>query len=320
MGDVGNIQAAAKAFPSGSSVWDSNGIVRLRALVLLSGGVRKTELSAGLGRSLLDLPLPGETTVLGAWMTQAQQLPTACAIRVLVSKALALPVIDPGMSDGQRLRIEHDKAELRGTGGVLRDLAEEFADDDWMLVASGNQVLLRPLESIVGELAKLGAPINLLSEQDGTSVGVQLIQCGALRGIRPKGYIDFKEQALPEVARHFGVRVGRSTGRTGIAIRTLDQYVRAVRTLSLSDRCALGEDVFAEEWSPTFSLVQPGANVATGAMVHDAIVMRGATVERGAVLVRALVCPGAKVLSGATVADAVVAANTTVRARVGGAA
>lgn len=318
MGENGNNHRADGVATGAAGVRHAHG-VRVRALVLLSGGVRKTELAAGLERSLLDLPLPGGKTILGAWLEHAQQLGSACSVRVLVSQGLALPERAPGGALAD-VTIAHDKGEFRGTGGVLRDAAEEFDDDDWLLVAAGNQVLQRSLGSLVADLTSLESPVALLSESDGTSVGVELVQCRALREIRPKGYIDLKEQALPQIAAQFGVRVARSTTRAAYAIRTLDQYVRAVRTLSQSDRCTLDEDVFAEEWSPTFSLVQEGARVAQGAMVHDAIVMQGATVEAGAVLVRSLVCPGASVLRGAMVADTVVSAKSVVRGTGRGAA
>ncbi|HYF14007.1 MAG TPA: hypothetical protein VD971_02920 [Phycisphaerales bacterium] len=281
-----------------------------RALIVLSGGVRTSRLSEALGRSLLDLPLPGAGTLLATWRQHAAGLAgelgiDRLALRVMVSKPLALPRPVPG-HERLGVTLEYDKIELRGTGGLLRDLAEDYADDDELLVVAGHQALLRPLADLYKLMRAVGGDMTLLAEADGSAVGVHLVRCGALRDVRAKGYVDLKEQALPEIARTRIVRVATSPRRAAMPIRTLDQYMRVLRVLTEGADADAANDPYAEEWTPTFALVDAGARVARTAVIHDSVVMNGAAVGDGAVLVRSLVCEDAHVEPGSLVFDSVV--------------
>lgn len=294
---------------------------RLRALVLLSGGVRQTQLAAGLGRPLVDLPLTGGRTLLSSWRDHMTNLRETSGVaetsmRVIVSKPLALPRQVPPAA-GVNISLEYDKIELRGTGGLIRDIADDYADDDEILVATANQVLLRPLHELYAMLAQLRSDIGLLAEPGGNAVGVHLMRCGALRAIRAKGFVDLKEQALPELAKTCDVRVAMSQRPVALPVRTLEQYIRTLRALSEASAELTAPDPYAEEWTPTFSLVDESATVAKNSLVHDSVVMTGAKVGAGAVVVRSLVCEGAVVQPGQTVFDTIVASKPASR---GGAA
>lgn len=293
--------------PPPHEVWGRS----LRALVVLSGGVRVNQMAAGLGRSTLDLPVTESSSLLGHWEEQAEalskRLPTnqrALCLRAIVSKPGALPKV---FAPRSRVEVtpEYERVELRGTGGLLRDLAEDYGDDDAILVVHGNQVLVRPLPETFDLLAAIDADVVILAEPDGSSSGVHLMRCGALRDIRPKGYIDLKEQALPAMSQTHRVRVVRSESPSGLRVRTLEQYIRALRALRTGDLLDR-PDPYAEEWATTFALTQEGAHVDPGATIHDSIVMRGATVGARAVVVRSLVCEGAKVPAGAAIFDSVI--------------
>jgi NDP-sugar pyrophosphorylase family protein len=113
-----------------------------------------------------------------------------------------------------------------------------------------------------------------------------------------------KEQALPQIALHYEVRVVRRRRPTGLPIRTLEDFVQALR---LHHRRRQGKpfiaDPLAEDWSPAFALIEPGATVDASARIHDSIVLAGAVVEPGAVLVRSLVCAGEVVRHDKTIVD-----------------
>jgi NDP-sugar pyrophosphorylase family protein len=143
------------------------------------------------------------------------------------------------------------------------------------------------------------------------------MRCGALRAIRAKGFVDLKEQALPELAKTCDVRVAMSQHPVALPVRTLEQYIRTLRALSEASAELTAPDPYAEEWTPTFSLVDESATVAKNSLVHDSVVMTGAKVGAGAVVVRSLVCEGAVVQPGQTVFDTIVASKPATR---GGAA
>ncbi len=292
----------------------------LRSVLLLAGGVRRGSLGQALGRPLVDLPVPKYGSMLGAWGEQVSGLAKVIGgpiqVRAMVSQQLQLPRTVKQCT-GVELLAEYDKGEFRGTGGLLRDVTDEYEDDDFILVATANQVLLKSLSEVFEvlrvEQAKAGADVVLLSEPDGSASGFMLIRCACLRGIRGNGYLDFKEQSLPQIAKEFVVKVAKCPRRASLPVRTLEQYIRTLRVLHTGDLDMNIEpriDPYEEEWTATFAMVDETASVAKGAIVHDSVVMRNAKVGAGAVLVRSLVCEGAVVDAGRVVYDSVIASES----------
>jgi NDP-sugar pyrophosphorylase family protein len=284
-----------------------------KVVIALAGGVRQSAMSAALGRPVVDLPLPDGRSILQMWRDEVQDLGRALGgemipLRTLVSKPSALPkLVEPGTL--VPVTVEYDKLDFRGTGGLLRDLAADFRPDDLMLVLHGNQVPLMPLTQMWSMLTSEQAAVTLMAEPDGTAAGIQLVQAGALEGVRDKGFIDFKEQALPAIAKQHRVRVVRSQTPVLQPIRTLDQYISTLRMLTLrasNNMHTVPEtNAVTEEWTRTFALVDVKASVAKDAIVHDSVVLPGATIMGGGVVVRSIVSQGATVPAGARVFDSV---------------
>jgi len=290
----------------------------LRALVLLAGSVRETAFSRDLGRSPLDLPLRDGETVLQSWCRNAESLARSLGVgagftvRVLVNRSARLPESLP--RDGEvRVSAEYDPHELRGTGGVLRDIAENFAPDDVLLVGHAYQPVFEPLTELVREMTRVGGDVTLLAGDEGEPLGLKLTRRACLDVVKVRGFVDFKEQALPLIAAGFDVRVASVRGATSMSLRTLDGYLGALRRLHAPP--GVETDPLAEDWFRTFSVVEPGAEVSSSARVHDSVVLSGARVGAGAVLVRSLVCRGASVASGEVIFDRVVADPSASRAR-----
>jgi N-acetylglucosaminyldiphosphoundecaprenol N-acetyl-beta-D-mannosaminyltransferase len=274
---------------------------KLRALVLLGGSIRPTPLSASIGRSVLDLPLDDAGSVLNHWLSHAADLARYAGlerlpVRVMVNRASAEPgSVAPRFAGSYR--VERDLSEYRGTGGVLRDLAvaAEYDDDDLILVANAQQVLIDPLVAIAAALNKKQADVGLVSHDDGTPSGVYLVRCRALRLIPTVGYVDMKEQALPAIAGQHAVAVVHRRRPTGLPVRSLADYLQALRHYH---RRRLGHarptlsDPLAEDWLPAFAIVEDASTVDPRSHVHDSVVLRGGVVEPGAIVVRSLVCPG----------------------------
>ena len=272
---------------------------RLRAVILLGGSVRPTELTTATGRSVLDLPLDEAGTIFNYWLQQAQDLARHAnlgqlPVRVMVNHNSAEPYSAAPRYYGT-YRVERDLSEYRGTGGLLRDLvdAADYDDDDLVLIANAAQILLDPLPAVATALDRKQAAVSFVAHQDGTPSGVQLFRCKTLRLIPETGYVDMKEQALPLIAGQHDVAVVQRRRPTGLPVRSLAGYVTALRHYH---RRRLGKpavsDPLAEDFTPAFALVEDGASVDVRAHVHDSVVLKGATVEAGAVLVRSLVCTG----------------------------
>ena len=298
-------------------------LTRLRALVLLGGSVRPTALGLATGRSVLDLPLDENGSVFNGWLDQAADLARtlglpALPVRVMVNQTSP----EPASADPRHFgafRVERDLSEYRGTGGVLHDLAKDYADDDLVLVANAAQILMDPLPTIAAALHRAGGDVTVVSHEDGTPSGIMLVTCKTLRAIAEAGYVDMKEQALPEIAKRYDVQVLARRRPTGMPIRTLEDYIRALRS---HHRRKAGKrqsiDPLAEDWNPSFSLIEPGAQVDPAARVHDSVVLSGGVVEAGAVLVRSVVCPGGLTRRDTTAIETFVTQSRESKRRRGG--
>lgn len=299
------------ARPAGHHV--ARSLSRLRALVLLGGSVRQTPLLAAVKRSILDLPLEQDTTILNHWLGQASEVARYAGLdtlptRVLVNRTSFEPISGAARYAGA-YTVERDASEYRGTAGVLRDLVQNYDDNDLVLVASASQVLLDPLAAIAAALDHKGGDVNLISHRDGTPSGVFLARVQTLRLIPAIGFIDMKEQGLPLIAGKFDVKVVQCRKPSGLAVRNLADYVGA---LHAHHRRRAGRplnvDPLAEDWQPSFAIMESGASVGPKVHLHDSVVLRGAVVETGASLVRSVVCPGAVVRQKQSVIDRFVTA------------
>ncbi len=276
---------------------ETTSLSKLKALVLLGGHVRPTPLSTSTDRSLLDLPLGEDGSVLNHWLSHAASLSAAAGleklpVRVMVDRISPEP-ISTALKYFGSFRVERDQSEYRGTGGVLGDLAAGYDDDDLILVANAAQILLDPLVTLAASLDQKRGDIAVISHRDGTPSGMMLVRCKTLRAIPKNGFFDMKEQAMPLIAQAFAIEVVHRRRPSGLPIRSAEDYIQALRFFHMrrGGRPTL-IDPLAEDWQPTFGIVEEGAIVDPSARVHDSVVLRGGIVEANAVLVRSIVCPG----------------------------
>ena len=304
---------------------DGSLLGRIRAVVLLGGSVTRVPLSAATGRTLLELPLESGRSILDDWQRHVSEL--ACllerdslTVRLLLERSsLALPfLLDPRVD----LRVEHDPRPYRGTGGLLRDLAEEYDDDDVLLVGSAAQVLIEPLPDLVRAMAVTGADVCVVSHADGTPSSLLLVRCACLRLLPRAGFVDLKEQGLAMIsAKHRGSVIYRRMPY-GLPVRDMRDYLVAVMRYHRSRAGALvglsmgngngangnggSGGPFEEGWSPSFAIVEDGADVDRNAQIHDSIVLRGGRVDSRSFVVRSIVCPGGVVRARRTVVNQLV--------------
>jgi N-acetylglucosaminyldiphosphoundecaprenol N-acetyl-beta-D-mannosaminyltransferase len=291
------VRATGAAVVGAAAIPDVTMLRRLRALVLLGGSVRPTPLASATGRNPLDLPLGENGTILQHWLHHAADVVGLAElanlpVRILVDRHSPEPEVRGGRYEYGTVHVERDHSEYRGTGGVLGDLAADYDDDDLILVCTAAQVLLEPLASITQALVASRGDVAMVAHQDETPSGVMLLTCKTLRRVASTGFVDMKEQALPTIAASgFKVTVVHRRRSTGMPVRSLSDYILALRHYH---RRRLGSapahDPFAEDWRPTFAIVEDGATVEETARVHDAVVLRGGRVEAGSVLVRSVVC------------------------------
>jgi hypothetical protein len=269
-------------------------IKRIQAVILLGGSLLRSPLSAATGRSFLDLPVVSGRSIFDCWRDDLKSFASSYSIdsltaRLIIDRRASEPKL-PLCEGAVNLSVEYDPHEYRGTAGILRDVSIDYDDDDYIVVASAAQILLEPMEKLVCELASKANDISLVAHDDGTPCGLMLIRCGCLREIPAIGYIDLKEQAFPEIAKYYRVHVVRHIRASGLPIRTLEDYIEALRAYR---RLRAGNiDHRAEEDGyPLFEIIEDGAVVNPESRLHDSIVLRGGRVEGESVLFRSIVGP-----------------------------
>ena len=273
---------------------------RLRAIVLLAGAVGSNQLPSEVGRSVLELPITGDLNLLDVWdrriwefLEEAIDVEGEPEVRILVDPANPIPDLS-NRRVGLHFRTERDEGDYRGTAGVLRDLCTGFADDDYLLVGNASQCPDAGLMATLTAGAVEDVGVRLLADRRGAPTGLMLIRCGALRSVPEIGYIDLKEQALPGIAAESGVRVVQIDAIASRPLRRRRDYVDVLRSWhgseSLVGVSALNP--YEERWTPSFSIVEPGAQVSGDARLYDSVVLAGGVVEPGCQLVRCVVGPG----------------------------
>ena len=293
----------------------------LRAVILLGGTVRPGRLCTAIGRPIFELPLDAGRSILDYWRQQTAALGRSIGrpdlpVRVMVdqnSSETRMALAVTAGADLAPLQLERDPQDYRGTGGVLRDLAGSYNKNDLLLVANAAQVLVQSLTACAIAMAErardggAGADVIVADHEDGTPSGLMLVRCSVLALIPATGFVDMKEQALPAIARSHRVGVAHFAEPTGLPVRSLAQYVRALRWHARRDAGgSVRDDPFAENLENLFSVVESGATVAADARLHDSVVLAGGRVEAGATLVQSVVGPGGRVRRGDRVVDQVV--------------
>ncbi|MEM7236130.1 MAG: hypothetical protein AAF517_28450 [Planctomycetota bacterium] len=264
------------------------------------------------GRSVLDLPIDDGWTFVADWQKQVHDLREFAGIRelplrLMLDTAATEPIL-PEPLPGVKVSVERDPKPFRGTGGLLRDIADQYDDDAYLVVANAAQVLLQPLPELTWTMAATGGDICAVSHLDGVPSGLMFVQCRCLRKIPEIGFVDLKEQALPMISKNHRASVVYREVPSGLPVRSLEGYIRA---LSCYHKSRVGKsfmDPFGEDWETSFSIVEPGAEVAEGARLHDSVVLRGGRVERDAFVAKSIVCGDGIVTRRKTVVDELIRA------------
>jgi len=138
---------------------------RLRAVVLLAGSVRANHLRKLTNRRALHMPIAQGQTVLDCWREQLTSMAerlgvSALPVRVMVDQATGENTAS--RSHGPiELTVEPDPLDLRGTGGLLSDIAREYDDDDLLLIGHASQLLFEPLAALTAAIASSSRDVSI---------------------------------------------------------------------------------------------------------------------------------------------------------------
>ena len=283
---------------------------RIDRVVILAGEVRATRFTDSIGCHRIELPVSRHHTLMAEWAELFLQLAREQGpVDVAVQLDLESPFPAGVESAGKQICVRRDPSDYRGTAGLLRDLSSGADPEARWLVVTGAQLLAEPLNELLAEMFATGGDVTIYSHRDGTPGGLTLLRPKVLDQISDKGFVDFKEQALGQIARHHEVRVISRERATAWPIRTLGEYIHALRerTLQMTNP-NLRTNPFAEQLESAFTIIDPSAEVDPSVKCHDSVVLADAKVEAGATLIRSVVGVGAKVAAGQRLVDRLVAA------------
>jgi len=293
--------ASARRPSGGRAAWRPS---QLRAVVLLGGTVRNAGFGAAIKRSLLDLPIGGGINLLQHWGNEVSQLcshlgMTKIPVRLVIGRTCFSP---QGWVEAQgvHLAVERDPVEFRGTGGVLRDLAQDYDDNDLLLVATAHMLSMEPLTHRVDQLFAGSGDVRLLAGLNMVPAGLFVLRCGALRELSTSGFVDLKEQGLPTIAKRHSVQVVEGSHLPAYSIRRWNDYLAALRARHQPEG-PQETSPYEENWQPMFRIVEKGAIVDPLASIHDSVILAGRRVDAKATVVRSLVGPDGIVQRGQTV-------------------
>lgn len=286
------------------------------AVVLLAGRVGPAELGRGVRRNVLDLPVDDRRRLLDAWAERLEALARANGhgpLRVLlaIDQASSAPRL-PAETAFPHVRFEvvRDATEYRGTAGVVKDAIVDVPRGAHVLVATASQIVREPIERVLSALNGASEGVGLVPHRGSDFAALFLLHSSRFDSVPDVGFMDLKEQALPEPAEGRRLAVVRRPEGASLPIRTRDEYIRALRTVHAANGAARAAvDPFEEEWQPRFSIVEEGAEIAPSAVVQDSVVLAGARVEDGAVVARSVVCPGGVVRSRGQAVETIVVAG-----------
>lgn len=284
---------------------------RPRSCIMLAGGLEPSPLVQASGRSVLDLFLTPDQTVLDVWMESVNGGVTDDRlIEMRVVSNAFIPSVWPRSSS--HVRFEEDPLPYRGPAGILLDMCAGYSPDDHVMVVEAGRVCPESLTRFTAAHFASEADITIARNPDESPAGVYMVRCRALKSIAPVGYVDLKEQWLARsCAAGSVIRVVDFAWPGALPLRTRTDFLHAARCLSRRAPSIEPSTVIPSQGSEasrdgSLRIIGRGATVASDADVYDAVVMPGATVGAAAYIEQSIICPGAVIEPRARIIEAIV--------------
>lgn len=280
------------------------------AVILLAGGLRTSDLHQSLGFPAAGLPLEPRRTVLQSWVEvlraddrlRGARLSLTCSSerdREWFSAEVRR------LTNAGPIEVTLDRRPHRGVGGVVADTVSEFDQDLDVVVVEVN-TLPPPSVSIALDALRESASLVVGSSIDDRPAGVVVLKRRVLEIVPRIGYLDLKEQFLPQaVARGFRAVAARITP-TAVRISDRRNYLRAVRIWQETRRLPDAGHRSSSTGSGR-SVICEGAVVHDRSVIRDSVVLPGAVIAGGAVVARSVVGPMIRIPENTIVVDGIVA-------------
>ncbi|MHC5024873.1 MAG: GlgC family sugar phosphate nucleotidyltransferase [Planctomycetota bacterium] len=274
--------------------------------VLLAGTLRPLPLHQMLGIDPLRLPIGAHGTLMEHWVEVLSRSLGDCQVRLIVNSPEQLAVLSeqvherPTLRDG-RVNVALEPSAWRGMAGALSDVTADARPRQTILAIEAYSLPPASLAPLVEALDDQTDAV-VATTPNGEPAGLYALRSEVLEIVRPVGYVDVKEQLLPDLYEQ-----GRPARTVQMPdpvtrIRDLDGYLKA---LEIQERRARVDDAAATRSgdariAPTARIIghcqiASGVVVDDDAIVHDSVLLEGARVGRGCVVSRSILGPRAEV-------------------------
>ncbi len=275
--------------------------------VLLAGSLRPTSLHAALGQPEVCLPIGKKGSLLDAWLNLLSQIEELKDIRVVlkatcdVEAALAIQSVKPKFKRSkQSVRMLSEPRAWRGAAGILSDVTGDLDAKDEVLVIEALRLPPKSLAPVIKVLAKhkndsIGGVFGVIGKDE--PAGVYILKRSALLDVPQFGYFDLKEQLLPALSKSKQALTTARLGERSHPIRDRQEYLSAMRA-SVSDSISSDGDFKRISRQATVSssaildglcVVEKGAAIGDGAVVHNSVILQGAVIGENAVISNSVV-------------------------------
>ena len=283
-------------------------MVKHCSVLILAGGLNPTPLQQLMGFPVAGLPLGRDRTLLASWLTVIDES--------LGSARRSTHLLCGTPSDEQwfvaelrrpttsvlGVEVRRDARPHRGVCGILADTAVECDLAEWVLVIELNTLPPKCLKPLLRGGGTDGVSMVVGSSRDERPAGAFLLRRDLLADVPRIGYLDLKEQFLPQlVARGHRIEAAELSV-TSVRMTDRRNYLRGVRIWQ-------SENTAIETASNVagHSVVAAGVELAPDAFVLDSVILPGASIGPRCVIARSVVGPLIRLPEGAVLVDAVMA-------------
>lgn len=276
------------------------------SVLFLAGGPVQPPLQRALGFPVAGLPLAPNCTLLVAWLEVVDR----CVATVRSSTHLLCSSESDAAWFAAELRragrgpasvdVRVDARAHRGVCGLVADTAAACPLAEWLLLIELNTLPPLSLSSLLAAASKPQVSMAVGASRDERPSGAFLLRSNLLKDVPKLGYVDLKEQFLPQVVSRGGRIESAVLSETAVRLSDRRNYIRSIRIWQSERAMATSGPSVAGN-----SLLCEGVDVPDGAFVLDSAILPGAIIGRGAVIARSVVGPLMHVPEGAVLVDAV---------------
>ena len=278
------------------------------SVLFLAGGPIQPPLQRGMGFPVAGLPLDSSRTLLAAWLDavdlcvgERQSSTLLLCSSSADSEWFSAELRRAGRGSGS-VEVRLDARPHRGVCGLIADTAAASPLAEWLLLVELNTLPPLSLSPLLQAVATDQVAMVVGVSRDDRPSGVYLLKANLLKDVPRVGYVDLKEQFLPQLVSR-GCRIESAVlAETSVRLTDRRNYLRGIRIWQ-SER----ETVKAGPSVSGNSLLCEGVVAPEGSFVLDSAILPGAMIGRGAVIARSVVGPLMHVPDGAVLVDAVLA-------------